>query len=205
MRSAKKNYRLPGIGQAHPPTYVEALMEKKGDPGKPHGFTRRFIRRAPRRGRLSSTDPNLQKHSHSLGSWGPKQSAAPFVAESGFVLLSADYSQIDLARGWRICLRTPVLIETFKRGGDIHAATAAEVFSCGNKRRLPRKCGRRAKAINFGVGLWPASLGGFLRGLGISVEEADDFHQTLFCPLRRCVKKWIEGDPWPQREKKRIC
>jgi len=98
-------------------------------------------------GRLSSSDPNLQNIPirTELG----REIRAAFVAEKGKILLSADYSQIEL-RVMAHFSKDPVLIDAFRNGEDIHARTAQEVFGVGPLAQTAEHR-RAAKAINFGI------------------------------------------------------
>src|SRR5262249_55944441 len=98
-------------------------------------------------GRLSSTDPNLQNIPirTELG----REIRAAFVAEEGYQLISADYSQVEL-RVLAHVADEPVLKEIFERGEDVHAATASQVLGVPRDQLDP---GHRSKAkmINFGI------------------------------------------------------
>jgi len=98
-------------------------------------------------GRLSSTDPNLQNIP--VRTEEGRKIRRAFVATSGHVLLSADYSQIELRLAAHVA-GVDALKEAFKRGDDIHAMTASEVFGVPMKKMDPITR-RRAKAINFGI------------------------------------------------------
>lgn len=124
-------------------------------------------------GRLSSTEPNLQNIpiKTDLG----KMLRTAFEAEEGYVLVSADYSQIDL-RAIAHVSEDKKLIEAFHRGEDIHKITASEV----NKVPLSQVSDRMrsaAKALNFGV-IYGIGAYGFSQSAGISREEAQQFINT---------------------------
>ncbi|EKE15616.1 MAG: hypothetical protein ACD_11C00116G0003 [uncultured bacterium] len=124
-------------------------------------------------GRLSSTEPNLQNIpiKTDLG----KMLRTAFEAEEDFVLVSADYSQIDL-RAIAHVSEDKKLIEAFHRGEDIHKITASEV----NKVSLSQvsdKMRSAAKALNFGV-IYGIGAYGFSQSAGISREEAQQFINT---------------------------
>jgi DNA polymerase-1 len=126
-------------------------------------------------GRLSSTDPNLQNIP--TRSEEGRRIRRAFVAAPGSLLLSADYSQIDL-RVLAHLSGDATLIDAFRRGEDIHARTAAEVLG-----RRPEEIdaeGRRlAKVINFGIvyGMGPQRLAG---ELGIGLAEASEYIKRYF-------------------------
>ena len=121
-------------------------------------------------GRLSSTDPNLQNIPirTELG----REIQAAFVAEEGHVLISADYSQVEL-RVLAHVADEPVLKEIFRRGEDVHAATAAEVLGSDPATLSP---GDRSKAkmINFGI-VYGLTGFGLADRLQIPQDEAQEF------------------------------
>jgi len=154
-------------------TYIDVL------PGMIHPRTGRlhtsFNQAGTATGRLSSSEPNLQNIPIRT-ELGNKIRAA-FVAAPGCLLLSADYSQIEL-RVLAHMSEDPVLVEAFQRGEDIHARTAQEVLGVpplmqtGEHRRI-------AKMINFGImyGLTAFGLG---TRLGIAPEEAQKLIDAYF-------------------------
>ncbi len=126
-------------------------------------------------GRLSSSDPNLQNIP--ARSEEGRQIRAAFIAPPGWVIVSADYSQIEL----RIMAHLSAdsgLRAAFQRGEDIHRATAAEVFGTtpGNVSSEQR---RAAKAINFGL-IYGMSAFGLARQLGIGRGEAQAYMNRYF-------------------------
>jgi DNA polymerase I len=126
-------------------------------------------------GRLSSTDPNLQNIP--TRSEEGRRIRRAFVAAPGCVLLSADYSQIDL-RVLAHLSNDPTLIDAFRRGEDIHSRTAAEVLGCAPEKVDPEER-RLAKVINFGIiyGMGPQRLA---NELGIGLAEASDYIKRYF-------------------------
>ncbi|HTQ97946.1 MAG TPA: DNA polymerase I, partial [Candidatus Acidoferrum sp.] len=126
-------------------TYVDALPKLiHPETGRLHTS---FSQTGTATGRLSSSDPNLQNIPirTELG----REIRAAFVAEKGKLLLSADYSQIEL-RIMAHFSKDPVLVEAFRGGEDIHARTAQEVFGVGPMAQTGEHR-RAAKAINFGI------------------------------------------------------
>lgn len=126
-------------------------------------------------GRLSSSEPNLQNIP--VRSAEGRRIRAAFVAPPGMLLLSADYSQIEL-RVLAHLTADPVLVEAFRSGEDIHRRTAAEVFGVAPD-AVTSEMRRQAKVINFGIiyGMGPQRLS---RELGITLAEADDYIRRYF-------------------------
>ncbi|MBI5741528.1 MAG: DNA polymerase I [Nitrospirae bacterium] len=126
-------------------------------------------------GRLSSSDPNLQ-NIPIRGEWGIKIREA-FIAEKGFLLLSSDYSQIEL-RVLAHLSRDEGFIEVFRHDGDIHARTAMELFGVPAGDLTP-EMRRRAKTVNFGI-VYGISPFGLSKQLGIPPDESRDYIETFF-------------------------
>ncbi|MGZ8831180.1 MAG: DNA polymerase I, partial [Thermoanaerobaculia bacterium] len=153
-------------------TYVDALPQLVGRDGRVHTS---FNQAVAATGRLSSSDPNLQNIPirTELG----RTIRKAFIAESGFVLLSADYSQVEL-RILAHITQDETLIETFRRGADIHRATASKIFNIPEEQVTVDQ--RRAmKTINFGV-LYGMSAFRLSNELGISTGEAKEFIDSYF-------------------------
>jgi DNA polymerase-1 len=126
-------------------------------------------------GRLSSTEPNLQNIPTRTEEG--RRIRRAFVAAPGCLMLSADYSQIEL-RVLAHLSGDPILIDAFRRSEDIHARTAAEVL--GRKpEEVDAEARRLAKVINFGIiyGMGPQRLAG---ELGISLKEASEYIKRYF-------------------------
>jgi DNA polymerase I len=166
-------------------TYVDAL------PKLVHRKTGRlhtsFSQTGTATGRLSSSDPNLQNIPirTELG----REIRAAFVAEKGKILLSADYSQIEL-RIMAHFSRDPVLVGAFRNGEDIHARTAQEVFGVGPMAQTAEHR-RAAKAINFGI-IYGLSPFGLAQQLGIDQKEAAKFINAYFTRYRG-VKEYLDN------------
>ncbi len=154
-------------------TYVDALP-KLIEPATGRLHTR-LSQTVAATGRLSSSDPNLQNIPvrSELG----REIRAAFVAEAGWTLLSADYSQIEL-RILAHFSEDPVLVEAFRTGQDIHARTAQEVFGVGPLAQTPEHR-RVAKVINFGI-IYGLSPFGLAQQLGIEQREAKKFIDAYF-------------------------
>lgn len=126
-------------------------------------------------GRLSSRDPNLQ-NIPIRGEWG-KPIREAFVAEEGNLLLSADYSQVEL----RILAHLSGdagLIDAFSKGIDIHSRTAAEIFGLPLD-RVTTDMRRTAKTVNFGV-IYGISAFGLSETLNVDRKEADRYIRQYF-------------------------
>jgi DNA polymerase-1 len=149
-------------------TYLDALPELISDEdGRLHTT---FNQTATTTGRLSSTNPNLQNIP--IRSEEGREIRACFVAEAGAQLISADYSQIEL-RVLAHIADEPVLQEIFKRGEDVHAATAGEMFGLAPE-QVDHGTRSKAKMINFGI-VYGLSAYGLADRLNIPQEEAGEF------------------------------
>jgi len=126
-------------------------------------------------GRLSSSNPNLQNIP--VRTEEGREIRRGFVAEKGHLLLSADYSQIEL-RVFAHYSDDPVLLDAFKRGEDVHTRTAAEVFNLDPK-MVTSDMRRMAKTINFGIiyGMGPVRLA---KELGISNKVAQAYLDSYY-------------------------
>jgi DNA polymerase-1 len=154
-------------------TYADALVtEINPETGRVHTS---FAMAIASTGRLSSTDPNLQNIPIRTEEGSRIRHA--FIAEPGHVLVSADYSQIELRLLAHVA-ELPVLQESFANGEDIHARTASEVFGIPMAGMDPMTR-RRAKAINFGI-IYGISGFGLARQLGITPGEARGYIGRYF-------------------------
>ncbi|HEV2014268.1 MAG TPA: DNA polymerase I [Candidatus Dormibacteraeota bacterium] len=174
-------------------TYVDALPLLVD--AKTHRVHTSFNQTVAATGRLSSSDPNLQNIPIRT-EVGQKVRRAFIPSRPGDLLLSADYSQIEL-RVLAHMTDDPVLVDAFARGEDIHARTAAEVFGIpqadvtANQRRL-------AKVVNFGL-FYGLSDFGLARDTGMSTEEARVFIDAYFRAYNR-VREFLEGIKMQARE-----
>jgi len=121
-------------------------------------------------GRLASTDPNLQNIP--IRTEEGRKIREAFIAEQGYVLLSVDYSQIELRLSAHMA-GVEALKQAFRDGADIHARTAAQVFGVPLEQVTP-EIRRQAKAVNFGI-IYGISGYGLARQLGIPVADASEF------------------------------
>ena len=126
-------------------------------------------------GRLSSSDPNLQNIP--VRSEEGRRIRQAFVAEEGYRMLAADYSQIEL-RIMAHLSGDQGLLQAFAEGRDIHRATAAEVFGA-DLQRVSDEQRRSAKAINFGL-IYGMSAFGLARQLGIERGAAQEYVDLYF-------------------------
>ena len=126
-------------------------------------------------GRLSSTDPNLQNIP--VRSEEGRRIRQAFIAEKGYCLLAADYSQIEL-RIMAHLSQDESLLKAFSEGMDIHKATAAEVFGV-TVDEVDSGQRRAAKAINFGL-IYGMSAFGLAKQLGIGRYEAQEYVDLYF-------------------------
>lgn len=155
-------------------TYVIGLQDYILADGKIHT---RYVQDLTQTGRLSSTDPNLQNIPVRLEQGRLIRKAfLPSLPDS--VLLASDYSQIEL-RVLAHISKDEHLIEAFKRGEDIHTATAMRVFGIDKPEEVTANDRRNAKAVNFGV-VYGISDFGLANNLGITRAAAKDYIDTYF-------------------------
>ncbi|HEV8485485.1 MAG TPA: DNA polymerase I [Blastocatellia bacterium] len=173
-------------------TYVDALP-RLIDPrsGRIHTTLNQAVSAT---GRLSSTNPNLQNIP--IRSEQGRRIRAAFVASPGYVLMSADYSQIEL-RLFAHITGDPVMTEAFKKGEDIHAKTAREVFGATTKQE-ESEARRLAKIVNFAI---PYVIGpfGLAQRTGLSRADAKkaiaDYYETY-----KEVRRYMEETPEQVRQ-----
>jgi DNA polymerase-1 len=154
-------------------TYADALVDEI-DPEDQRVHTTYALTVAAT-GRFSSNDPNLQNIP--VRTEEGRKIRQAFIAEPGHVLLSADYSQIELRLAAHVA-DIPSLKDAFLAGHDIHAATASEVFNVPLDQMTPL-IRRRAKAINFGI-LYGISAFGLGNQIGVPQAEAKAYIDLYF-------------------------
>ncbi|HXY41807.1 MAG TPA: DNA polymerase I [Vicinamibacteria bacterium] len=168
-------------------TYVDAL------PGLVNPETGRihttFSQTVAATGRLSSTDPNLQNIP--IRTPEGRRIREAFVAAPGYLLLSADYSQIEL-RVLAHLSKDPTLIDTFRRGEDVHDRTSREIF--GPLSAVPKDEQRRiSKMVNYAL-LYGKSAFTLARDLNIDRRQAEEFVAAYFARypgVRRFIDETI--------------
>ena len=154
-------------------TYADALVEQiNPETGRVHTS---YAQAVASTGRLSSSDPNLQNIP--IRSEEGRKIRRAFVAEKGWTLLSADYSQIELRLLAHVA-DIEALKQAFRDGVDIHAMTASQVFGVAVEGMDPM-VRRKAKAINFGI-IYGISPFGLARQLGIARGEAAAYIDAYF-------------------------
>jgi len=153
-------------------TYIEPLAELAMAQGRIHTT---FMQTGAATGRLSSRDPNLQNIP--IREEEGRKIREAFIAEQGHLLISADYSQIELAVMAHLS-KDPNLIKAFKEGVDIHKRTASFIFGISED-QVDAERRRIAKTINFGV-IYGMSAFRLARDLGISNSLAKQFIDSYF-------------------------
>jgi len=164
-------------------TYLDALPVLADASGRIHTT---FNQVGTATGRLSSTNPNLQNIPvrTALG----REIRAAFVAAPGNLLMSADYSQIEL-RLMAHFSQDPLLLDAYRTGKDIHTLTAAEVFEV-DAETMDKETRARAKAVNFGI-VYGISPFGLATQLGIDQKVAKEYIARYFDRYKG-VAKFIE-------------
>ena len=166
-------------------TYTDALQAQiNPETGRVHTS---FSLTGAQTGRLSSNDPNLQNIPirTELG----RKIRDAFVAEPGFKLLSADYSQIELRLAAHMA-DVPALKQAFREGVDIHSLTAEELFG-----RVDRDTRNQAKTINFAI-LYGSSAWGIAGRLGVPKDEGKaiiDRYFERFPGIRAFIHATLAG------------
>ena len=202
LESLAEQHPVPGLVLAYrqlaklKSTYIDALPALVNPrTGRLHTT---FEQTNTATGRLSSKNPNLQNIPirTELG----REIRAAFIAEPGCLLLSADYSQVEL-RLLAHFSGDPLLLEAFRRGDDIHTLTAAQVFGVPPL-MVDAEQRRRAKAINFGIPYGLSSFG-LSQQLGIERGEAKQFIDAYFQRYQG-VRAWLDATMEQARREQKV-
>jgi DNA polymerase-1 len=174
--------------------YVDSLPLLADEHGRVHTT---FNQVGTATGRLSSTNPNLQNIPirTALG----REIRAAFIAAPGNVLLSADYSQIEL-RLMAHFSQDPLLLHAYRNDQDIHTLTASEVFGVSAE-AMSKETRNRAKAVNFGI-VYGISPFGLAANLGIDQKEARvyiDRYFERYAGVRKYIDQVLEQTRTEQR------
>ena len=153
-------------------TYLEGILNAVANDSKIHTI---YTQALTRTGRLSSIEPNLQ-NIPVRNEFG-KLIRKAFIPENDSVIMSSDYSQIEL-RIFAHLSQTDELINAFKNNMDIHTKTAMDIFKV-SETDVTKNMRRQAKAVNFGI-LYGISPFGLAEDVGISPKEAKKFIETYF-------------------------
>ncbi|MCG2677890.1 DNA polymerase I, partial [bacterium] len=190
LRELAPNHKLPNLLIKYrelaklKSTYIDALpLLINSHTGRVHTSFNQTITAT---GRLSSSEPNLQNIPirTELG----RKIRKAFIPQKGYILLSADYSQIDL-RVLAHISKDEALRDAFFKDEDIHSRTACEIFGL-SKEEITPEARRMAKTVNFGLS-YGMSPFGLSRDLGISLKEAEQYI-TKYFERYSGVKKYIE-------------
>ncbi len=169
-------------------TYVDALPQLiDPETGRVHTS---FNQNVAATGRLSSSNPNLQNIP--IRTERGREIRKAFIAEEGYRILSADYSQVEL-RIIASMAGDEAMKEAFERGEDIHARTAREIFSLDSLEDVTPELRRRAKAVNFGIP-YGVSAFGLSQRLGISRTEGKaiiDAYFERFSGIRNYIREIV--------------
>ena len=165
-------------------TYIDSIPELIGADGRLHAD---FNQAGAATGRFSSTNPNLQNIpiKSELG----KNIRHAFIAPKRGVLMSFDYSQIEL-RVAALMSQDEYFIDVFKQGKDVHAAVASKVFGV-KESEVTHEMRRRAKVINFGI-LYGMGVNALRTNLGTDRAEAQTFHDNYFLQFPT-IRAYLDG------------
>lgn len=164
-------------------TYLDALPGLVDANGRVHSS---FNQAVAATGRLSSADPNLQNIPvrTPLG----REIRRAFVAPAGHLILSADYSQIEL-RVLAHLSGDPILVDAFKSGDDVHIRTAMEIFKV-SKSDVSKDMRAKAKTTNFAV-IYGQGESALAKKLGITRDEASEFIEKYFVTFAT-LRKYLD-------------
>lgn len=164
-------------------TYIDGLLTRVKPSGRVHT---RFNQAVAATGRLSSSDPNLQNIP--IRTEEGRRIRRAFIPAPGCLFLSADYSQIDL-RVLAHVSGDPALTAAFRRGDDIHAATARDIFGLKPGDPVSDDQRRVAKSVNFGI-VYGQTGFGLSQQLGLPMAQAQAYINAYFAKYAG-VKAWI--------------
>ena len=153
-------------------TYIEGLLRLTGAHGRVHST---FDQVATATGRISSSEPNLQNIP--VRTEEGREIRQAFLPQPGWVLLDADYSQIEL-RLMAHFSGDDAMLDAFRTGQDVHARTASEIFEVPLS-EVDGTLRSRAKAVNFGL-IYGISAFGLSRNTGVTQQEARTFISRYF-------------------------
>lgn len=153
-------------------TYIDNIPNMVDDAGRLHAT---LNQNGTTTGRFSSSNPNVQNIPVREGLGAPIRDA--FIAPRGRVLVSFDYSQIEM-RALAMLSGDPGLAEIFHSGADIHTSVASRVFRVAPD-AVTKEMRRRAKVINFGI-IYGMGVNALKQNLGSSREEAQQFYNQYF-------------------------
>lgn len=165
-------------------TYLDALPPAVDANGRVHTS---YSQVGAVTGRLSSNNPNLQNIP--IRTETGRRVRNGFIAGRGNVLLSVDYSQIEL-RIVAHMAKDEAMLAAFRAGEDIHATTAAAIYGVGPE-AVTKEMRRHAKAINFGL-IYGMSAFGLTRSTDLTLAEAENFVKTYFQKFPG-IKKYLDG------------
>ena len=166
-------------------TYTDSLIEHINL--KTKRVHTSFLLAATTTGRLASSDPNLQNIP--IKSDDGKDIRKAFIAEENFLLISADYNQIEM-RILADLADVKEIKKAFKNNEDIHSLTASQVFNV-NIKKVDSDMRRKAKVINFGI-IYGISQYGLAKQIGVSNVEAKDFLKSYFIKFPE-IKDYMES------------
>ncbi|MDG2421672.1 MAG: DNA polymerase I [Gammaproteobacteria bacterium] len=179
LQELAEEYELPRLILEHrslsklKSTYTDKLpLQVKNSTGRVHSS---FQQAVAATGRLSSIEPNLQNIP--IRTEEGRRVRKAFIAEEGYKLMAADYSQVEL-RIMAHLSRDSGLLNAFSNNQDVHKATAADVFNVSLNKVTPEQR-RRAKAINFGL-IYGMSAFGLAKQLNVSRTDAQKYVERYF-------------------------
>ncbi len=165
-------------------TYIDVIPKLIAPDGRLHA---QFIQHGSTTGRFSCNNPNLQNIP--IRTEQGKAIRQAFVAPKGSVLISLDYSQIEL-RVMAMLSGDPTLLGIFASGKDVHSGVAASVFGVAEK-DVTSDMRRKAKVINFGI-IYGMGILALKKNLGTTREEAQSFYDNYFLTFP-AVKNYMES------------